>query len=228
MSVSEGASRQASDVRIRLATPDDAPALLAIYAPYVAQTAITFEYDVPTEAEFCGRIESTLAAGRPYLVIEVPTGEGGGSGCDMRGLGVPYLVGYAYTSPFVGRAAYQWAEETSIYLRQDVRGRGLGRRIYQALEDVCRARGVLNLEACIGYAKQEDEHLTNASPRFHERMGYRLVGRFDKCGYKFGTWYDMVWMEKILGEHRTPSEMPRSYRELSRDALEASGIILNG
>lgn len=203
-------------MRVRFATPDDAPRLLAIYAPYVKRTAITFEYDVPSEGEFRGRIERTLAAGRPYLVIEDMVVEGG----------CPSLLGYAYTSPFVGRAAYQWAEETSIYLRQDARGHGLGRRICQALEDVCRLRGVLNLEACIGYANPEDEHLTNASLRFHTRMGYRLVGRFDKCGYKFGAWYDMVWMEKVLGEHASHVGMPKSYGDLSRDALEAAGIEL--
>lgn len=195
-------------VRIRAATPDDATDLLAIYAPYVAETAITFEYDVPSVSEFCNRIEHTLAEGHPYLVMEGVTG----------------LLGYAYTSPFVGRAAYQWSEETTIYLRHDMRGHGLGCRLYRALEDVCRLRGVFNLEACIGYAEPEDEHLTNASMRFHMRMGYRLVGRFYKCGYKFGTWYDMVWMERFLGQHSAVPVTPLRFDRLSDEALARCGV----
>lgn len=194
--------------RIRPATPGDAAGLLAVYAPYVQGTAISFECEVPSLAEFRGRVAHTLATGRPYLVAEDATG----------------LLGYAYTSAFVGRAAYLWAEETTIYLRKDARGHGLGRRLYQALEDMCRLRGVLNLEACVGYAEPEDEHLTNASARFHERMGYRLVGRFHRCGHKFGTWYDMVWMEKVLGEHVPAPTAPRRFDELPGDALAGCGV----
>lgn len=197
------------DVRVRPATEADAAALLGIYAPYVERTAITFEYEVPGVAEFRDRVAATLAAGRPYLVLE---GREGASGH-----GAP--LGYAYTSAFVGRAAYQWAEETSIYLAWDARGRGLGRRLHQALANVERSRGILNLEACIGYADPEDAHLTNASARFHARLGYRMVGRFSRCGYKFGTWYDMVWMERLLGEHPEVLEPPARLDELEADVL---------
>ena len=174
---------------IRSAAPADAPALRAIYAPYVAETAVSFEYDVPTEAEFARRMEGILAR-YPYLVLS--------EGDEM--------LGYAYAGPFKCRAAYDWAVETTIYLRQDARGRGYGRALYQALEDALRQRNILNCYACISWTEQPDEYLTQDSPRFHERMGYRLCGTFGKCGYKFGRWYDMVWMEKWLGEHR---ENPR-------------------
>lgn len=197
-------------VRIRPATVEDAAALLAVYAPYVRDTAITFEYEVPNEEEFRRRVAHTLETGHPYLVLD--NGDA--------------LLGYAYTGPFVGRAAYDWGEETTIYLRRDVRGHGLGRRLYQALEDVSRLRGILNLNACIGYADPEDEHLTNASPRFHERLGYTLVGRFHQCGYKFGTWYDMVWMEKSLGEHPAHPAAPKPFGELSAEARANVGIAV--
>ena len=171
-------------MRIRSAAPEDAEALLAIYAPYVTDTAVTFEYETPTEAEFARRIETILEA-YPYLVLE-----------DGRS-----ILGYAYAGPFKARAAYAWAVETTIYLRPDARGRGYGRILYTALEDELRRRRFLNAYACIAFIDREDEYLTKDSPRFHAALGYRECGLFRKCGYKFGRWYDMIWMEKHLGGH---------------------------
>lgn len=177
------------DVVIREAFPDDASALLSIYRWYVENTAITYEYDVPTEEEFRQRIRNTIAR-YPYLIAE-QNGE---------------ILGYAYAGAFHPRAAYAWCAELSIYLRQDVRGRGLGSRLYDELSARLQKMGILNLEACIACTDQEDEFLTNASVRYHKRMGFREVGTFNHCGYKFGRWYDMIWMEKIIGDHR--SEQP--------------------
>lgn len=174
-------------ITIRTANLDDAAALLAIYAPYVEQTAITFEYEVPSLEEFRGRIAQTLRR-YPYLVAE-ENGE---------------ILGYAYTGPFGERAAYSWAVETSIYLRQDVRGKGLGKRLYQVLEDVSRAQHVQSLYACIAYPDADDAHLSSNSVAFHTHLGYATVGRFPHCGYKFGAWYIMAWMEKMLGDHAVP------------------------
>lgn len=174
-------------ITIRTANLDDAAALLAIYAPYVEQTAITFEYEVPSLEEFRGRIAHTLRR-YPYLVAEENS----------------EILGYAYTGPFGERAAYSWAVETSIYLRQDVRGKGLGKRLYQALEDVSRAQHVQSLYACIAYPDADDAHLSGNSVAFHTHLGYATVGRFPHCGYKFGTWYNMAWMEKTLGDHAVP------------------------
>lgn len=171
-------------VVIRPASPEDAAALLDTYAPYVRETAISFEYEVPSPEAFRERIRKTLER-YPYLAAEAE-GE---------------LLGYAYAGPFKSRAAYDWAVETSIYLRRDLRRQGLGRRLYGALEDLSRAQGVWNLEACIGCPEAEDPYLTWNSVNFHAHMGFRLVGTFYKCGYKFGTWYNMAWMEKLLGEH---------------------------
>ena len=193
-----------SDLRkIRVASPEDAPEILAIYAPYVEKTAITFEYDIPSLPEFRGRIERTLKK-YPYLVAE-QDGE---------------MLGYAYTSAFVGRAAYQWAEETTIYLKENKRKTGLGRKLYRALEDICRARNVLNLNACIGWPEAEDTYLTRNSAQFHGHLGYRMVGEFQKCGYKFGRWYNMVWMEKLLGEHPDVPEPVIPFPELKAEVLE--------
>ncbi len=179
---------------IRSAAPEDAPALAAIYAPYVAQTAITFEYDIPTAAEFARRIARTLEH-YPYLVA----GQNGRT------------VGFAYAGAFGSRAAYDWSVEMSVYLSMDCRGGGMGTQLYQALERKLVERGFRSAEACIAYTDPEDEYLTQGSVRFHEKLGYRMVGRFDRCAYKFGRWYDMVWMEKHLAPHENgpwPTKTP--------------------
>lgn len=120
-------------VRIRRAKPEDARELLEIYRPYVEHTAITFEWEMPTEEEFRGRILRTMER-YPWLVAE------------KDGL----LLGYAYAGTFKERRAYDWAVETTVYLHPSVKGQGLGRRLYKALEDVLRKQGIINLNACIG------------------------------------------------------------------------------
>lgn len=170
---------------IRTATVEDAEALLNIYAYYVTDTVISFEYDVPTVEEFRRRIEKTTQK-YPYFVIEK---EG-------------KLLGYAYAGPFVGRAAYQWCAELTIYLQKDAKRCGYGRMLYEALEKELKMRGYLNLYACIGDPVEEDEYLTRNSEQFHSHMGFEKIGTFYKCGHKFGRWYHMIWMEKIIGEHK--------------------------
>ena len=177
---------------IRTASAADAPALLKIYRPYVENTAITFEYDVPSTEEFASRIQHTLRK-YPYLVAEEKV----------------TLLGYAYAGPFHERPAYDWAVETSIYVDQSLKHRGIGRRLHDALETALREQGILNMNACIAYPPKEDEHLDKNSVEFHTHMGYRLVGEFHKCGYKFNHWYNMVWMEKLIGEHLTVQEPPK-------------------
>ena len=186
-----------NNIRIRVASENDAEAILAIYAPYVVKTAITFEYEVPTLEEFRGRIHNTLQK-YPYLVAEQ----------DGK------IIGYAYVSPFKERAAYDWAVETSIYVDETLQHSGVGGKLNRALEAVCRAMGILNMEACIGVPEVEDEHLTRNSVEYHTHIGYRLVGEFYKCGYKFGRWYNMVWMEKMIGEHKDEMSAPVWFPEL--------------
>lgn len=178
---------ESGTVGLRVARPEDAPALLEIYAPYVRETAITFEYAVPDVAAFADRVRATLVR-YPWIVAE----RGG------------RVLGYACAGVFHARAAYDWAVETSVYVARDARRQGLGQALYAGLEALLARQGVLNANACIAWAEPEDARLRNESPRFHERMGYRLVGRFRQCGYKFATWYDMVWMEKHLGAHTCP------------------------
>ena len=172
-----------NSIVIRSAVPEDAGRLLQIYAWYVENTAVTYEYTVPTPEEFRERIERTLRQ-YPYLVLE----EGG------------VIQGYAYAGAFHSRAAYAHCCELSIYLDRHARKRGFGRRLYEALEARLKEMGFLNLYACIGDPIVEDEYLTRNSERFHQHMGFVKVGTFHKCGRKFGRWYNMIWMEKIIGE----------------------------
>ena len=169
---------------IEKVTIEDASELLSIYEPYVRDTAITFEYDVPTLEEFRSRIIS-ISSKYPYIKA-VENGE---------------ILGYAYAHAFKDRKAYDWSVETTVYVRQGRHGRGIGRLLYNELEKSLKSMGILNMNACIAVPEKEDEHLTDDSYRFHLKMGFSLAGRFHKCGYKFGTWYDIVWMEKLIGEH---------------------------
>jgi phosphinothricin acetyltransferase len=173
-----------TDLTIRLATTADAEELLSIYTPYVTDTAITFEYDVPSVADFTERMRQTLLK-YPYLVA-IAEGK---------------MIGYAYASQFKARAAYDWAVETTIYLKSECQGKGYGKKLYYALEGILKKQNIINLNACIAYTMVEDPYLTNTSTLFHEHLGYKKVGHFTQCGYKFETWYDMIWMEKLLGEH---------------------------
>ena len=182
---------------LRIAKPEDAEEILKVYAPYVEKTAITFEYEVPSVEEFRGRIENTLQH-YPYLVAEDETG----------------ILGYAYAGRFQTRAAYDWAVETSIYIRMDQKRRGLGRILYDSLEEGLKEQGILNVNACIACTDQEDEHLTNDSIYFHKHLGYRLVGKFYQCGYKFHRWYDMAWMERMIGEHKENQKPIRLFPEI--------------
>lgn len=171
-------------MKIRNASPADAAALVAIYAPYVEHTAVSFEYEVPSAEAFAARIARTIER-YPYLVAEID--------------GRP--VGYAYAGPFKERAAYDRSVETSIYVSASAQGHGVGRALYEELEKQLREQGILNLYACIAWTDEPDAALTHQSPDFHAHMGYVRCGLFRKCGQKFGRWYDMIWMEKMLGEH---------------------------
>lgn len=188
-----------SSVTFRDACLDDAPRLLEIYRYYVEKTAITFEWTVPSLASFRERMKHTMEK-YPYIAAV------------QDGL----IVGYSYVSPFVGREAYAWSVETTIYLDAGIRHQGVGRKLYTVMEDILKNMHILNLNACIGYPKVDDEYLTKNSAQFHAHLGYQMVGRFHDSGYKFGRWYDMVWMEKMIGEHTENPDAVLNYHDLQK------------
>ena len=181
-------------IKIRLADPArDAADILAIYAPYIEKTAITFETCVPSLAEFTKRIEG-IAEQFPYLLLEMD-GE---------------LVGYAYAHRQAERAAFGWNAELSIYLKEDFAGRGLGRPLYRLLEELLQMQGYINF-----YGVITDSNA--GSIALHEKMGYRIVGRHERTGYKFGAWHGVVWMHRRAHEHE-PGEIV-SVHALDGDAV---------
>lgn len=175
-------------VHIRFANPADFEAMYAIYRPYVCETAVSFETEPPGAEEFSRRIQQIMQK-YPCFVAEKDH----------------HIIGYAYANAFKDRSAYDRSVETTIYLDQSKRRMGAGRRLYTALEEQLLAQGICNLNACIGVPREEsDPYLTLDSILFHTRMGYRMVGQFDRCGYKFDRWYDMAWMEKHIADHPVP------------------------
>ncbi len=175
---------------IRKAALSDAQAIQKIYSYYVEETAVTYEYEVPSTEEMTRRMEATMEK-FPYYVVE----ENG------------KVLGYCYAGAYHPRAAYQWCVELSIYLDKDAKGRGFGRLLYQTIEEELKRRGYLNLYACIAHAPKEDKYLKNDSEAFHKKMGFKHISHSHKCAYKFDKWYDMVWMEKFIGRHAVPKAL---------------------
>ena len=184
---------------IRIATEKDASALVAIYSHYVRNTAITYEWDVPTEENFRQRVADTLKQ-YPYLVWE----ENG------------KILGYAYAGRFHPRKSFDWAVEASVYVHKDSRGQGIGPKLYAKLEECLQLQGYVNLNVSIAYPEVEDEYLTKNSVQFHAHMGYTLCAHFHNCAYKFGRWYDLVWMEKYLCDLPEYPKPPKSFAEVRR------------
>lgn len=179
-----------SPITIREARPEDAAELLEIYAPYVRNTTVTFEFTVPAVEEFAGRIRRTLEK-YPYLAAEA-----GGK-----------VVGYAYAGPFRERAAYIWSAEVSVYIRHDMHRKGIGRMLYTKLEEILRRQNIASMEACISHPNRE-------SIKFHSSLDFERVARFTRCAYKLGGWVDIVYMQKILHEADTPPAAFIPYPEL--------------
>lgn len=170
-----------SAIRIRLATLQDAAAICDIYTPYVLTTAVTFDITPPSVEEMSAKIEAILKE-RPFLVAE-EDGE---------------IRGFSYASAFRPRQAYVHAIETSVYIRQEYKAKGLGRRLYAALEDILHLQHVYTANACISYIDPPDEYSPATSRLFHERMGYKQCAHIPNCGRKFDRWYGIIWMQKQL------------------------------
>jgi len=184
------------DIKLRLAAPSDAARLLEIYRPYVESTTVSLEYQVPSEAEFERRIRE-FSADFPYIVCEVDGN----------------IAGYAYAHRYKERFGYRFAAETTVYLSENFRGMGIGRRLYGAIFEMLILMGYKNL-----YAIVTGEN--SASISFHKAMGFTEVGREHQNGFKLGRWVDVVLLEKHIGEHNNTTDgseigrCPKSVREL--------------
>ncbi len=188
---------------IRIATEADVPEMLAIYAPYIENTTVTFEYDVPCRREFMRRF-CDITARFPWLVWE----EQG------------QILGYAYAAPPYARAAYSWCAEPSVYLKAEATGRGIGKRLYAALEELLRLQGFQVLYALI---TQEN----TGSLRFHKKLGYEERVLFPDCGFKHGRWLGVYWLEKRLSSVEIPKSFPIPFPQLGQDSQKISDILYN-
>ena len=162
---------------IRNAIPDDASDVLRIYAPYITNTCITFETEVPTLAEFTGRMETYIKS-YPYLVCET----------DNK------VVGYAYASKHRERAAYKYSVDVSVYVDSEYHGQGVGRALYSKLFELLTEQGLFTAYAGITLPNDKSVGL-------HRAFGFRDVGVYHNVGYKLGKWLDVLWMEKPLRDY---------------------------
>lgn len=188
---------------IRLATTADIPAILEIYAPYVLNTGYSFEYTVPTREVFTERFLHHTAY-CPWLVWE----ENG------------KVLGYAYAAPAFERAAYSWCAEVSIYLAPEIQGRGIGRKLYDLLEQIIFRQGYQVIYAII---TTENE----GSIAFHQALGFRKVAEMQNCGIKFGRRLGTVWLEKRMESVEIPTKMPDRWGDIVKHDGKVKNILDN-
>jgi L-amino acid N-acyltransferase YncA len=188
---------------IRLATPQDAGAIAAIYDPVVASSAISFEEDPPGATVMARRISE----GSPFAPWLVDAGDSG------------RVQGYAYASKHRERAAYRWSVDVAVYVGADLHRHGVGRALYTSLFALLRLQGF--------YAAHAGITLPNrASVALHERMGFKPVGVYRAVGYKLGAWRDVGWWQLDLGERDAPPSPPMSVAEAMKDPAWSSALSL--
>lgn len=188
---------------IRIAAEADIPQILAIYAPYVENTTYSFEYTVPTLAEFTQRFRDYTRQ-FPWLVWEQDGG----------------ISGYAYASPPFHRAAYSWCAEASIYLSPAAQGKGIGKALYRALEQLLSLQGYHVVYSIITSSN-------HTSLAFHEAVGYTPVAVFPNCGFKFGQWLGVTWLEKRLKSVEIPTTKPIPWSDFVRNNRNFTKILDN-
>lgn len=167
---------------IRKVRQEDCAEILRIYEPYVRETAITFEYEVPGREEFARRIR-TFSADYPYLV------------CLLDGK----IAGYAYAHRQLERAAYQWDAELSVYVERSCHRMGIGRALYAALMEILALQGVRNVCGLVTSPNRNSE-------RLHESLGFTRTGTWHSTGYKMGAWRDVALFEKSIGTYDNPPD----------------------
>lgn len=187
------------NITIRAASVSDAAAMRDIYAYYVEHTALTWDCTPPSQEAFEAKVAHILER-YPCLIAEDESGE---------------VVGYAYASRFRPMEAYDWDVETTIYLQQGTYRTGLGRRMYTLLEDILHAQGFVKMIAVITHPVDDRSDL--GSVPFHERMGFEHRGRIDDAGYKFGRWYGIVLMDKLLADPVDGAPEIRSFAEVREE-----------
>lgn len=182
-------------LKYRLVKKSDAQEILDIYTPYITESTITFEYEVPSLDEFEKRIEN-ISDRFPYIVCILDN----------------QIIGYAYAHELSERAAYQWSAELSIYLKQGLDKKGIGSIMYNLLMDILKLQNIKNVYGCI---TGENER----SIKFHENLGFELVGKYKKAGYKFDKWLDVVFYEKEIGEKDENPDFIIPIKDIDKESI---------
>jgi phosphinothricin acetyltransferase len=185
------------DVEYRLATAEDAPAIAAIYAPYVRETIISFETEAADAAEIAGRI-ARIGQQYPWLAAYA----------DGR------LVGYAYACENRSRLAYRWSVDAAVYLDPSAQRQGIGSGLYRRLFALLGVQGYVNAFAGISLPNA-------ASVALHEAMGFALIGVYRNVGYKLGAWRDVGWWQLALCEPPRHASEPVAIGALGDGVVEA-------
>ncbi|HYD21249.1 MAG TPA: GNAT family N-acetyltransferase [Flavipsychrobacter sp.] len=185
---------------IRFIEHSDCASVLDIYSWYVQNTVVSFEYEVPSNEEFLGRIK-THTGKYPWLV------------CERAGK----IIGYAYACDFRFRTAYQWSPEVSIYLSHGEGGKGIGRILYTALFDILRLQGYFNVFGGLAIPNE-------ASERLHRSTGFHEIGVFSNIGYKMGDWHGTKWLQLVLQQHVTNPPAPKPIDSV-KNSTEVKGIL---
>jgi Sortase and related acyltransferases len=170
-------------MNIKSATPDDAEAILNIYAPYITDTCVSFETEVPTITGFAERISNIIKT-YPYLVCEIDGN----------------IVGYAYAARHRERAAYKYSADVSIYIKPEYHHRGIGKALYIKLFELLREREIYTAFAAITLPNE-------SSVGLHKTLGFTEIGVYHNVGYKFGKWLDLIWLEKPLLDYTQISDI---------------------
>lgn len=185
---------------IRLAVEDDCSSILNIYAPFISDTAITFEYKIPSLKEFGARM-AKIQKTYPWLVCEI-----GGE-----------IAGYAYASRYGEREAFDWSVELSIYISPDFQRKSIGKALYCALLDILKLQGFYNAYALVSVPNAKSEKL-------HESFGFETVGQFRNVGYKLKSWRNIKTFGLKLNEYENSPEKPKAVGIVS-NAEECRSIV---
>jgi phosphinothricin acetyltransferase len=180
---------------IRLANEKDAEGILDIYAPYILNTSLTFETEVPDVHSFRDRIDTYLI-NWPWLV------------CEIDGT----IAGYAYGTRYRERKAYQWGTEVSVYMHDDHHRKGIAKALYTALIEILKKQGFRNAYAVINLPNDR-------SVSFHESCGFKYFATYENVGYKLGKWKNVGWWQLRLNEYGDEPKPPILFRDLKKDFL---------
>jgi L-amino acid N-acyltransferase YncA len=188
------------DLKFKSIEPDDAEAVLQIYRPYIEETAITFEYTVPTLEEWKARIEH-YRKDYPWILA----------------IWNHKIIGYAYASKHRDRIAYSWDAEVSVYIEDGFQKKGIAKILYEKLFQILKLQGIINVYAIITSPNPKSE-------KFHEAYGFYDVGRFHKSGFKLEQWFDTRWMQLHLDNHNIPPQKIIHFAKI-KDSEEVQKIL---